>query len=213
MPPDHPPNPAPELLEHGAGLPELEAAARGCVSCPLYRHATQTVFGEGPPGATFLFVGEQPGDQEDQEGAPFVGPAGGMLDRALEEAGIERADAYVTNVVKHFKWKPGSGSKPRLHAKPNKSEIRACRPWLDAEIERVDPAVVVCLGATAAQALLGEEVRVTRDRGVALDLATGRTALVTIHPSAVLRTPKDDRAAAFGGLVDDLRAAASLAAG
>ena len=210
---DHPPNPAPELLEQGAGLPELEAAARECTSCPLYRDATQTVFGEGPPGATFLFVGEQPGDREDQEGVPFVGPAGGMLDRALVDAGIERDDAYVTNVVKHFKWKPGSASKPRLHAKPNKREIRACRPWLDAEIERVDPAVVVCLGATAAQALLGGDVRVTRDRGMAMDLGTGRHALVTIHPSAVLRTPKADRAAAYRGLVDDLQAAVRLAAG
>jgi uracil-DNA glycosylase family protein len=210
MPDDHPPNPAPRLLEEGASLEEIAAVADGCVSCDLYARATQTVFGDGDLKATFLLVGEQPGDVEDEEGLPFVGPAGRMLDRALGEAGIDRGDTYVTNVVKHFKWKPGPGSKPRLHAKPNRGEILACRPWLDAEIERVDPAVVVCLGATAAQALLGQDVRVTRDHGAPLDL-NGRRAVVTIHPSAVLRAG-DDRQARLAQLVADLEVAAGLAA-
>ncbi|HEX2153976.1 MAG TPA: UdgX family uracil-DNA binding protein [Acidimicrobiia bacterium] len=206
---EYPPNPAPELVAEGATLAEIAEEAEGCVSCDLYERATQTVFGEGMPGATFLLVGEQPGDQEDKEGAPFVGPAGRLLDRALEEAGIDRDEAYVTNVVKHFKWKAGGGPKPRLHAKPNRGEILACRPWLDAEIIRVDPAVVVCLGATAAQSLLGKDIRVTRDHGVPLEL-DGRLAVATIHPSAVLRATDDDRQARFDQLVADLSVAVEL---
>lgn len=208
---EHPPNPAPELLEAGASLEEIAAEAAGCVSCDLYARATRTVFGDGDPGATYLLAGEQPGDSEDEEGLPFVGPAGRLLDGALEEAGIDREDTYVTNVVKHFKWKPGPDSKPRLHAKPSRGEILACRPWLDAEIERVDPAVVVCLGATAAQALLGSDIRVTRDHGTPLEM-DGRPAVVTMHPSAVLRAG-DDRRARRRELVSDLQAAARLADG
>lgn len=208
---ENPPNPAPRLLEEGASLEEIEATAEGCTSCDLYERATQTVFGDGDPGASYLLVGEQPGNSEDQEGLPFVGPAGGMLNRALEEAGIDRDDTYVTNVVKHFKWKPGPGSKPRLHAKPSRGEILACRPWLDAEIDRVDPAVIVTLGATASQALLGNDIRVTRDHGTPLDL-DGRSVVVTIHPSAVLRAG-DDRQLRLNQLVSDLGAAARVVAG
>ena len=208
----HPDNPAPDLLEEGASLDEMSAAADRCVSCDLYRRATQTVFGEGPSGATFLFVGEQPGDKEDREGAPFVGPAGGLLDRALDDAGIDRREAYVTNVVKHFKWKETSSSTRRLHAKPSTYEVRACRPWLDAEIELVDPAVVVCLGATAAKALLGSDVRVTRQRGERMELGD-RTAMVTVHPSAILRARDADREGAYAGFVADLEAARSLSEG
>lgn len=207
----NPPNPAPRLLEEGASLDEIEAAAEGCISCDLHARATQTVFGDGDPGATYLLVGEQPGDSEDEEGLPFVGPAGGMLNRALEAAGIDRDDTYVTNVVKHFKWKPGTGSKPRLHAKPSRGEIMACRPWLDAEIDRVDPAVIVGLGATASKALLGSDIRVTQDHGKRLDL-DGRSVVVTIHPSAVLRAG-DDRRERLSQLVSDLRAAARLVDG
>lgn len=207
---EYPPNPAPQLIDEGASLAKIEEVAAGCVSCPLYERATQTVFGEGCPRATYLLVGEQPGDTEDLEGSPFVGPAGRLLDRALVEAGIDRGGAYITNVVKHFKWKSGGGSKPRLHAKPTRGEIQACRPWLDAEIIRVDPAVVVCLGATAAQSLLGKEVRVTRDHGVPLPF-DGRQAVATIHPSAVLRANDEDRRTRFDQLVSDLAVAAGLA--
>ena len=206
---EFPPNPAPELLDEGATLAEIAAVASGCRSCDLYQRATQTVFGEGPTGATFLLVGEQPGDREDQEGAPFVGPAGRILDRAMESAGMAREQTYVTNVVKHFKWKSGGGTKPRLHAKPNRGEVEACLPWLDAEITRVDPRVVICLGATAAQSLLGSDIRVTRDHGTPMAIGD-RVAVVTIHPSAVLRAG-DEREERFAQLVDDLRSAAALA--
>lgn len=209
---EFPPNPAPGLVAEGASLEEIAGVAAGCVSCDLYRQATQTVFGEGRISSRLLLVGEQPGDNEDLEGSPFVGPAGKMLDKVLEEAGIDRDDAYVTNVVKHFKWKAGGGSKPRLHAKPNRSEILACRPWLDAEVIRVDPQVVVCLGATAAQSLLGSGIRVTRDHGVPVDY-DGRQAVVTIHPSAILRAREADRQARRDQLVSDLRVAAGLPAG
>lgn len=184
--------------------------AAGCISCPLHERATQTVFGEGSAGATYLLVGEQPGDSEDLEGRPFVGPAGRLLDRVLAEAEIPRDEAYVTNVVKHFKWKPGTDSKPRLHAKPNRAEISACRPWLDAEIARVDPTVIVCLGATAAQSLLGSEIRVTRDHGIPYEL-DGRQVVATIHPSAVLRARDGDRQLRFDQMVADLAVAAGLA--
>ena len=165
-------------------------ASRGCRGCHLYKHATQTVFGEGVAAAPLMLVGEQPGNDEDLEGRPFVGPAGRLLDRALEDAGISRADAYVTNVVKHFKWVPRG--KRRIHAKPNSREIGACLPWLEAEIELVKPRVLVLLDATAAQALLGPSFRVTRERGrfVASDLAPYVTA--TVHPSSILRSRTDE---------------------
>lgn len=168
-------------------LSSLRTAAADCRGCPLYRNATQTVFGEGESGAPLMLVGEQPGDQEDRQGHPFVGPAGRLLDELLEAAGIPGADVYVTNAVKHFKWKP-SGTR-RLHAKPSSREMKACRPWLEAEIEVVKPALIVCLGATAAQQLLGREFRVTCDRGKTIETLPGLQVMTTYHPSAVLRAP------------------------
>jgi len=184
-------------------LDELRRAAAGCRACDLYERATQTVFGEGSAGAWLMLVGEQPGDREDLAGAPFVGPAGGLLDRALVEAGIDRKAAYVTNVVKHFKWRPRG--KRRIHERPNREEIIACRPWLDAELEKVKPRVVVCLGATAAQALIGSTFRVTRDRGQVFPSELGPPIAATVHPSSILRAEDDDRKAAYAAFVDDLR--------
>lgn len=175
----------------------------------MHERATQTVFGEGKSSSQIMFVGEQPGDEEDLQGKPFVGPSGRLLDAALEEAEIDRRTAYVTNVVKHFKWQPRG--KRRLHAKPNAYEITACRPWLDAEIEVVKPQVLVCLGATAAQALLGRRFRVTRSRGqfIASDLAPYVTA--TVHPSSILRVrTSEERAAARLQFIDDLRQVARV---
>lgn len=171
-------------------LQTLQAAAKGCKACPLWKTGTQTVFGDGQPGATVMFVGEQPGNDEDRSGKPFVGPAGKLLDKALQEAGIQRGDAYVTNVVKHFKWEPSG--KRRIHKKPNAREITACRPWLEAELALLKPRVLVCLGATAAQALLGKNFKVTRQRGklVSSDLAVNTMA--TVHPSSILRAPDDE---------------------
>jgi DNA polymerase len=192
-------------------LPKLREAVQGCRGCDLYRSATQAVFGEGARHAEVMFVGEQPGDKEDLAGRPFVGPAGKLLDRALEEAGIERTETYVTNAVKHFKWQ--ARGKRRIHQKPSWSETTACRPWLAAEIEAVTPRVVVCLGATAAQSLLGRDFRVTQHRGevLASDIAEHVTA--TIHPSAILRRQDDaSRAVEFGAFVDDLRVVAGLVA-
>ncbi len=190
-----------------ASLPELRAAAAGCRACPLWQTGTQTVFGEGEPRARVLLIGEQPGNEEDKVGRPFVGPAGRLLDGALAEAGIDRADAYVTNVVKHFKWE--ARGKRRIHQKPNQGEIDACRPWLDGEIAALRPAVIVCLGATAAQALLGKKFRVTKERGKLIDSALGAPILATVHPSAVLRAPDgDERARMRGELVADLRVVA-----
>ena len=187
-------------------LDDLRSAAAGCTACPLYRDATQTVFGEGAVGARVLLVGEQPGDKEDLAGEPFVGPAGQLLDEALEAAGVDRREAYVTNAVKHFKWTRKGNGKVRLHQKPNAAEVTACRPWLEAELAVVQPEVVVCLGATAAAALLGKDVRVTRDRGRWLSSDLVPRALATIHPSAVLRSSDAAaRAEAFEGLVADLR--------
>jgi len=184
-------------------LKTLAQAAKGCRACPLWKRGTQTVFGEGSRGASILFVGEQPGDKEDLEGRPFVGPAGALLDKALEEAGIKRSDAFVTNAVKHFKWEPRG--KRRIHKKPNAMEIAACRPWLDAEIEAVKPEVIVCLGATAAQALLGKQFRVTKSRGEIIE-AEGKTMLATVHPSSILRAPDDEtRRLERQKFVDDLR--------
>jgi DNA polymerase len=190
-------------------LRTLHHAAEGCQGCDLYQRATQVVFGAGPRSATIMLVGEQPGDKEDVEGKPFVGPAGAMLARALHEAGIDSSAVYVTNAVKHFSWEPRG--KRRIHKKPRASEIRACRPWLQAEIEAVTPRVIVCLGATAAQALLGTSFRLTAHRGQAIASPFAPAVVATIHPSSILRAPdRDSRHAALEGLVRDLRAAAAL---
>jgi uracil-DNA glycosylase len=197
--------PAAELIPPRPTLPKLRRAAADCRACALWRSGTQTVFGSGPTSARVMFVGEQPGDREDLAGEPFVGPAGGILDAALEDAGIDRDDAYVTNVVKHFKWKPGRG-KRSLHQRPNSEEIGACRPWLDSELAVVRPEVVVCLGATSAKSLLGSKVRVTRDRGRFVDAELGAAVMVTVHPSSILRIPhKAEREQARGDLTADLR--------
>jgi DNA polymerase len=171
-------------------LPSLRAAAAGCTACHLYKRGTQTVFGEGGRTAAAMFVGEQPGNEEDLTGHPFVGPAGRLLDKALEEAGIDRKQTYVTNVVKHFKWEPRG--KKRIHAKPDALEIFACRPWLEAEIAVVKPEVLVCLGATAAQTLLGASFRVTKQRGVFVPSPLAAKVTATVHPSSILRAPDDE---------------------
>ena len=195
-------------------LPVLAAAARGCQACPLWRGATQTVFGEGLAHAPLLFVGEQPGDQEDKEGHPFVGPAGKLLSTALVTAGIDRRQAYVTNAVKHFKWIPaGDRGKRRIHQKPNAREIAACRPWLLAEIEAVRPQVIVCLGATAAQSLLGAGFRVTQHRGEPIASPFAAPIVPTVHPSSILRARDDEtRHREMRAFIEDLRAAAALLA-
>jgi uracil-DNA glycosylase len=188
---------------------EIVAEAAHCTACPLYQDATQTVFGEGPVPAKLMLVGEQPGDREDIEGHPFVGPAGRVLDRALEEVGLDRGRVYVTNVVKHFKWKPRG--KRRIHQKPNREEVVACSRWFAAELTHVDPDLIVCLGATAAQALLGSSFRVTRHRGEVLDWDDNgerRRILATVHPSSILRAPDDQRDDAFAALAADLAVAA-----
>jgi DNA polymerase len=181
----------------------LESAC-GCRACPLWRNATQTVFGEGPVPAELLLVGEQPGDQEDRAGAPFVGPAGRLLDRALEEVGLSREAVYVTNVVKHFKWRPGgSGGTRRIHDKPSWIEVKACLPWFGHELAAVQPRVLVCLGATAAQALLGRQFRVSRSRGRPVESDLAEIVLATIHPSAILRAG-ERREAEYAAFVEDL---------
>jgi uracil-DNA glycosylase family protein len=189
-----------------ATLAQLRSEASSCTRCPLYELATQTVFGEGPARAVVMMVGEQPGDQEDRQGHPFVGPAGHLLDLALTEAGIDRDQVYVTNAVKHFKWTPRG--KRRIHATPNQTEIVACRPWLEGEVEAVQPKAIVALGATAAQALFGREFRVTRQRGEVLPLSVGGwsgVGVATVHPSAILRAPNDEaRSAARTDFVNDL---------
>jgi uracil-DNA glycosylase len=184
------------------GLDKLREEAAGCRACDLWKSGTQTVFGEGSANAEVMLVGEQPGDREDIEGRPFVGPAGRLLDTALEQAGIDRSRVYVTNVVKHFKWRPRG--KRRIHQKPNMEEVGACRPWLDAELEKVKPRVVVCLGATAAQALLGRQFRVSRQRGEFVDSPLAERVTATVHPSSILRTDDEDREAAMADLVKDL---------
>ena len=187
---------------------QLRSAATACRACELWRNATQTVFGSGGEEARLLIVGEQPGDVEDREGEPFVGPAGRILDEALEAAGIVRDEVYVTNIVKHFKWRRSPTGKRRLHQRPDKAEVEACKPWLEAEVARIGPALIVCLGATAAQGLLGNSFRVTRQHGEVLPTALGPPVVATIHPSAVLRAPDSAaRAAALAGLVADLRVA------
>jgi uracil-DNA glycosylase len=190
-------------------LPKLRAAAAGCRACPLWENATQAVFGEGRPAATVMLVGEQPGDQEDLEGRPFVGPAGRVLDEALEQAGVDRDAAYVTNAVKHFKWE--ARGKRRIHAKPTWTEQTACRPWLEAELAVVKPRVLVCLGATAGQSLLGKQFRVTKERGRWLDSDLAPHVTATIHPSAILRQrDQESRHKEMAALVVDLTLIATV---
>jgi uracil-DNA glycosylase family protein len=184
-------------------LKSLREAAAACTACPLHETGTQTVFGEGLKRARLMLIGEQPGDREDIEGHPFVGPAGRILDQALEQAEIERGDAYVTNVVKHFKWK--ARGKRRIHQTPRAEEIKACAPWLEAELEVVDPEVMVCLGATAVKAVIGSKARVMKDHGEFLESKLGRTAVPTLHPSAILRADPGDRDDAMSLLVGDLK--------
>jgi uracil-DNA glycosylase family protein len=195
---------AAELVPSPPTLPALRDAAAGCRACPLWKTGTQTVFGEGSEGARLLLVGEQPGDKEDLEGRPFVGPAGRLLDKALEEAGIDRSLVYVTNVVKHFKWE--ARGKRRIHKRPNAEEVAACRPWLEAEIETVKPEMVVLLGATAAQALLGSSFRVSRQRGEFVESLLGPVLTATVHPSSILRAADEDaRQAEYDAFVQDLK--------
>jgi DNA polymerase len=184
-------------------LEELRSEAAECRACDLWKTGTQTVFGEGAERAEVMMVGEQPGDREDIEGRPFVGPAGRVLDQALEQVGIDRDLVYVTNVVKHFKWRPRG--KRRIHQKPNAEETRACRPWLEGELEAVRPRVLVCLGSVAAQALLGRQFRVTRERGRFVDSPLAERVIATVHPSSILRAPDEDaRETAMRDFVADL---------
>jgi DNA polymerase len=199
------------LVPGRPSLPKLREAAAGCRACHLWRVGTQTVFGEGPARAEVLLVGEQPGNDEDLAGRPFVGPAGRVLDEALAEAGIDRGKAYVTNAVKHFKWE--ARGKRRIHQKPSWSEMTACRPWLEAELRLVAPRVVVALGATAAQDLLGRSFRVTKQHGEPLESELHPCVVATVHPSAILRAPDDRREDTRAGLVADLRAVATILAG
>jgi uracil-DNA glycosylase family protein len=199
----------PRKSDQAKALERLRASAAKCTQCDLYERATQTVFGEGPPDARLVFIGEQPGDHEDKEGHPFVGPAGHLLDRALAAAGIDRAEVYLTNAVKHFKWRPSG--KVRIHQRPNAAEIAACHNWWESELEVIQPEVLCCLGAIAAQAVLGKSFRVTKSRGEFFTLPSGIEAVATIHPSAVLRS--DDRDAAFAGLVHDLEIVRDRVAG
>jgi DNA polymerase len=192
-----------------AALEELKEAAADCTACPLHERGTQTVFGEGRPGARVMLIGEQPGDQEDLKGRPFVGPAGQLLDWALEKAGIDRSQAYVTNVVKHFKWVPRG--KRRIHSKPSSMEIKACMPWLEAELEVVRPEIIVLLGATAAQALLGPGFRVTRERGNFVRTNLAPYVMATVHPSSLLRIEDDaERKDAIRQFVRELRQVAAV---
>jgi DNA polymerase len=210
---------AEHFLPNDRSLGELRAAAAGCRGCDLHEQATQTVFGRGLLGARLMLVGEQPGDVEDTEGKAFVGPAGRLLDRAVDDAGLSDIPTYVTNAVKHFRWKGARGSKRRIHEKPSAGQSSACRPWLAAELAAVQPVVLVALGATAAGSLFGSAFRLTAHRGASLpwppergdfvdDPTPIRAAMATVHPSAVLRAPDEDRAEAYDGLVRDLRAAA-----
>jgi DNA polymerase len=194
---------AAEFLPERTTLPAMREAIQGCRGCDLYRDATQAVFGEGPDDARVVMVGEQPGDKEDLAGRPFVGPAGGLLDEAIEEAGLSRDDVYITNVVKHFSHVVRG--KRRIHKKPNAEQVKACAPWLEAELARIGPEVLVLLGATAAQALLGRSFRVTRQRGTFVESPLAPLVTATIHPSSILRADTDeDRRVAFEGLVHDL---------
>jgi uracil-DNA glycosylase family protein len=200
---------AAEFMPHSKTIPALRDAVQECRGCDLYRYATQAVFGEGPRVSSVLFIGEQPGDEEDHAGHPFVGPAGRLFDRALVDAGIDRATVYITNAVKHFKFE--ERGKRRLHKKPNGSEIHACRPWLEAEIELIKPQIVVCLGATAAQAVFGPDYRVTKDRGQFVTHPWAPHATSTIHPSAILRSPDEEqRHAEYEKFVADLKKVRAL---
>ena len=201
-----------------AGMPdnvsieELRKSARACRACDLWKNATQTVFGEGAAKPTIMFVGEQPGDQEDRAGSPFVGPAGRLLDEALAGAGIDRSEVYVTNAVKHFKWVADERGKRRIHKKPRAEEIRACRPWLEGELKAIRPRVLVALGATAAQALFGRTFSVTRERGELVPSTYAPIALATVHPSSILRAPDEEaRREQMAQFVEDLKKAAKLA--
>jgi DNA polymerase len=209
-----PPKPGelvPDLLPDRPTLETVRETAAGCKACDLYLRGTQTVFGEGPKRAAIMLVGEQPGDAEDLAGHPFVGPAGKLLDRALEEAGIDRRQVYLTNVVKHFKWEPRG--KRRIHAKPNAGEISACRPWLETEIALLRPHVLVCLGATAAQALLGKAFKVSHQRGAFVDSTLAPLVTATVHPSSILRAPDDEaRRAEMKRFVADLKKVAAAVA-
>lgn len=196
------------VLAGRAGAAEVRRAAAGCRACDLWARATQTVFGEGAIPARVMLVGEQPGDNEDVAGQPFVGPAGKVLDRALDEAGIDRETTFVTNVVKHFKWRPAPSGKRRLHETPTRREVGACLPWVETELALVQPQALVLMGATAAKALAGPEVSVTRDHGQPLDSELAPLVVATIHPSAILRARDGQREPMFEGLVADLRAAA-----
>ena len=196
------------LVPDRPSLKKLKEAAAGCTACPLHETGTQTVFGEGLTKARVVFVGEQPGDQEDQQGKPFVGPAGKLLDKALEDASIDRSQVYVTNVVKHFKWQ--ARGKRRIHQKPNWSEIAACRPWLEAELDVIEPRVLVCLGATAAQALLGRDFRVSRQRGELVESDLADNVIATVHPSSILRADDETRDLEYQALVRDLEVVAKL---
>jgi uracil-DNA glycosylase family protein len=197
------------LIPDRPTLATLREIARDCKACDLWKRGTQTVFGDGSPRARVVMVGEQPGNDEDLAGRPFVGPAGKLLDRALDRAGIDRRQVYVTNVVKHFKWEPKG--KRRIHAKPNSGEIRACLPWLEAELTLVKPEVVVCLGATAAQALLGNAFRVSQRRGEVVESRYAPRVVATVHPSSILRAPDEEtRHAEMDRFVDDLAKVAAL---
>ena len=195
---------AEEFFPDKLSLPALRAAAADCKACDLWKRGTQTVFGEGARRSIAMFVGEQPGNEEDLTGKPFVGPAGGLFNKALEEAGIDRRQTYVTNVVKHFKWEPRG--KRRIHKKPNAQEISACHPWLEAEIAVVKPKVIVALGATAAQTLLGPKFRVTKQRGEFFESTLAPYVMATVHPSSILRVPDDEtRRLEYRRFVDDLK--------
>jgi uracil-DNA glycosylase len=200
---------AADFIPPSRNLKVLKAASRDCRGCDLYKNATQTVFGDGQPKARVMFVGEQPGDKEDLTGEPFVGPAGALLSRAMEEAGIDRTAAYVTNSVKHFKFE--MRGKKRIHKKPAGIEIAACRPWLDSEIEAVRPEIIVCLGATAAQALLGKDFRVTKQRGQIIGTERAPQIVATVHPSSILRAPDEEsRHREYASFVSDLKVVAKV---
>jgi uracil-DNA glycosylase family protein len=202
------PSSAKAFLPRIHSIPSLERAARKCEGCPLYRRATQTVFGEGPENARVIMVGEQPGDNEDRQGKPFLGNAGKLLDRALEEAGVVRSEVYVTNAVKHFKWE--ARGKRRIHKKPNAAEINACHPWLEAEIGVIEPDLIVCLGATAAQSLMGRGFRVTADRGKFFERPRTGYLMATVHPSSLLRiTGESNRKREYQRFVVDLKGIAA----
>jgi uracil-DNA glycosylase len=194
---------AADFIPSGKTIPILREAVQSCRGCDLYQYATQAVFGEGPRSASIVFIGEQPGDEEDRMGRPFVGPSGRLFDRALEEAGIDRSVVYVTNAVKHFKFE--ERGKRRIHKKPSASEIKACRPWLEAELAAIQPEIIICLGATAAQSVFGPDYRVTKERGLFVKHPWAPRATSTVHPSAILRAPNEQRHLEYERFVEDLK--------